>query len=61
MEEQANKLVGEFHALRESCQHYHGVKENDEMQCTHVNALSDWCAFRDCPYINEAISFHGLD
>ncbi len=52
----ARLVVGEFWKMRESCEQYHGIKdERDDCQCTHPenDHTGSWCAIDCCPLLRE--------
>lgn len=61
MTDKADILVGMFHDLRDDCEHYKGIKEDDEDQCVHPDKRGEWCSFKECPLIAMAINKHGLN
>ena len=49
---------------REWCEHYHGIKDNDEsIQCSHPDQRSagDWCRITTCPLLRKEADQHGVE
>ena len=50
----AAAVVDAFFDMRESCEHYAGMKEEDsDDQCQHKETRSSWCAMDCCPLLQE--------
>jgi hypothetical protein len=48
--------------MRERCEHYHGIKDNDaSVQCDHQHQRGDWCRFTECPRLREAADAFGVE
>jgi hypothetical protein len=56
MDEAVKEIRRIFEEGRETCEHYHGIKDSyDDCQCTHEmnKALGSWCAVDVCPLLRE--------
>lgn len=50
-------------SARETCEHYHGFKEDDDsVQCSHPDQRDPgaWCSVTRCPRLREAGEQHGV-